>query len=290
MPTTSNDALLAAGSAAAISAGNAFATSNLNKRNRKFSEEMYERQKADNIAFWNMQNAYNSPSSQMARFKEAGLNPNLIYGQQNTAGSITSADFKQPQQHPVQIDSNPALTAIDLMYNLEMKQAQTDNLKAQNAVILQEAVLKAAQVENTKAGTSRRLFDLDFESELRQTSVDARKEALRQLKVNTDLNIRRDIRDALMNSSNLKEAQERIKTMITQRAYTRAQTANTIEDRKRIINETARIAKSIDLMFQEGAIKDLDVKLAQSNVRPGDPIWYRSLGVIISSLFDQFTK
>ena len=33
----------------------------------------------ENVEFWNMQNAYNDPSAQMARLKEAGLNPNLIY-------------------------------------------------------------------------------------------------------------------------------------------------------------------------------------------------------------------
>lgn len=33
-----------------------------------------------NIEFWNMQNQYNTPKQQMQRFKEAGLNPNLIYG------------------------------------------------------------------------------------------------------------------------------------------------------------------------------------------------------------------
>lgn len=36
------------------------------------------------------QNAYNSPMQQMARFKEAGLNPNLMYGQGN-AGNMSSA-------------------------------------------------------------------------------------------------------------------------------------------------------------------------------------------------------
>ncbi len=36
---------------------------------------------SQNIEFWNMQNAYNDPSAQMARLKQAGLNPNLIYGQ-----------------------------------------------------------------------------------------------------------------------------------------------------------------------------------------------------------------
>lgn len=47
------------------------------------------------VEMWNMQNAYNSPQAQMARFKEAGLNPHLMYGQGN-AGNASSAPSYQP--------------------------------------------------------------------------------------------------------------------------------------------------------------------------------------------------
>ena len=44
-----------------------------------------ERVNQDNVRLswdmWNAANRYNSPENQMARFKAAGLNPNLIYGQ-----------------------------------------------------------------------------------------------------------------------------------------------------------------------------------------------------------------
>jgi len=33
-----------------------------------------------NLEMWHLQNLYNSPKSQMQRFSEAGLNPNLVYG------------------------------------------------------------------------------------------------------------------------------------------------------------------------------------------------------------------
>lgn len=47
-------------------------------------------QNKQNIKLWNMQNEYNSPKAQMQRYIDAGLNPNLIYSQQNTAGDISS--------------------------------------------------------------------------------------------------------------------------------------------------------------------------------------------------------
>lgn len=55
-----------------------------------FNRRLAEQQNTYNIDMWKMQNEYNSPSAQMARFSAAGLNPNLIYGQ-GSAGNATSA-------------------------------------------------------------------------------------------------------------------------------------------------------------------------------------------------------
>lgn len=43
-----------------------------------------------NTLMWNKNNQYNSAVSQMQRFKDAGLNPNLIYGQMQGAGAAPS--------------------------------------------------------------------------------------------------------------------------------------------------------------------------------------------------------
>lgn len=50
-----------------------------------------------NYKMWQENNAYNTPANQMARFKEAGLNPNLAYGQGspgNSSSPVQSADVK----------------------------------------------------------------------------------------------------------------------------------------------------------------------------------------------------
>lgn len=52
---------------------------------------MKQQEQAYNLELWNLQNEYNSPASQMKRFQDAGLNPNLIYGQQNTAQAPQAA-------------------------------------------------------------------------------------------------------------------------------------------------------------------------------------------------------
>ena len=49
---------------------------------------MQQQQQAYELDMWNLKNLYDSPESQMKRYQDAGLNPNLIYGQQNTSGNV----------------------------------------------------------------------------------------------------------------------------------------------------------------------------------------------------------
>lgn len=75
-----------------VAAGSAIA-SGVSKRRQERRAQAYQRELLDyqnNLALenWNKENSYNTPLAQMDRYREAGLNPNLIYSQQNTSGSI----------------------------------------------------------------------------------------------------------------------------------------------------------------------------------------------------------
>lgn len=59
-----------------------------NRRALKYSKKLAKYQFDLNKQMWDLQNEYNSPSSQMARYQEAGLNPNLVYG----AGGMMSGN------------------------------------------------------------------------------------------------------------------------------------------------------------------------------------------------------
>lgn len=96
------------GTAASI-AGNLASNNNIDKQiaeqrrenqaNRDWNLNLAKLQNSWNIDQWNRENAYNSPSSQMVRYKQAGLNPDLIYGQQNLSAAspeMTSGDGSQP--------------------------------------------------------------------------------------------------------------------------------------------------------------------------------------------------
>ena len=50
----------------------------------------------NNKAMWQLMNEYNSPKAQMQRFKEAGLNPMLIYQQGNPGNASSPVQYNKP--------------------------------------------------------------------------------------------------------------------------------------------------------------------------------------------------
>lgn len=118
--------------------GNA-STANQNAKSRAWQEHMYDRQRTDALADWNRQNEYNNPAAQMLRFKEAGLNPNLIYGQSNTAPSVRSSSTGTPQFNPQNYSF--IADAFNAFVHVSQLQAQTDNVKAQTELAKQRAKL-----------------------------------------------------------------------------------------------------------------------------------------------------
>lgn len=103
-----------------------------NSSNKKNALEMYNRQRADALADWNMQNQYNAPKQQMARFKEAGLSPHLIYGQTNTAPAVRSSQADTPKYVAPQLDQN--------LLNIPMMKLQMENMQKQGKLLDAQAV------------------------------------------------------------------------------------------------------------------------------------------------------
>lgn len=65
--------------------------------NYKYQKQLAEQQNQFNLDMWRMNNEYNSPQAQMKRFEQAGLNPNLIYGQGTSGNSSSPPQMITPQ-------------------------------------------------------------------------------------------------------------------------------------------------------------------------------------------------
>lgn len=99
-----------------------------NQLSRDHNLMLAELQNKWNKEQWDRENAYNSPSQQMQRFKDAGLNPNLIYGQTNTSaqlsGSLTAGQGYSPQDFSSSFDHGIADRAVSQGGNMIKSAAQ----------------------------------------------------------------------------------------------------------------------------------------------------------------------
>ena len=101
--------------------------------------------------------AYNHPKAQMARLEEAGLNPNLIYG--NGAGSLTSRTVSAtPVQAPKVNYKFDALGALSMYQNLKLGQEQIDSILLEGGGTLNWAALESGVVQQVQAYIAPKLF------------------------------------------------------------------------------------------------------------------------------------
>lgn len=236
-------------------------TKDTNREQMAWNEKMFNMQNKQNVDFWNMQNEYNSPQSQMARLQEAGLNPNLVYGTGSPSGSAGSIQSASPGSYNPRVPEWDLNSGIMAYFNAEQAQAQIDNLKTQNTVLASEAALKGATTAKVVQDTAKSQFDLGLASDLRQTSMDAAKENLRKLNIQNDVTLSANERAEAMNASNLKEAIERIENMRGERERTWWNTANEEQRHK---------------------LQQLDIDLRKNGIMPGDNLFMRVLGRILS--------
>lgn len=133
---------------------------------------------------WYRESEYNSPSSQIARYQAAGLNPNLIYGTGSaSAGNVststpkyTAAKYEASRAERAnltapQINFDP-YQAIQFGQALSLQKAQRDNISAQTSYTEQQTanaavneLLKTAELTGLKISNRQKeaLFDLSID-------------------------------------------------------------------------------------------------------------------------------
>lgn len=118
-PVTQSNVLGAAGGAAGALFSGAFNLGGMALQH-KYNKEMAEIQNQYNIDAWNRQNEYNHPTQQMNRLKEAGLNPNLMYGQGNVGNASSAPQLSAPNAPDAQSAMRDAARAINPLQWIEM--------------------------------------------------------------------------------------------------------------------------------------------------------------------------
>lgn len=203
MISTGGAALAAGISALAGTVGaglNAYSANMANKwnrreadKNRKWQEEM-----------WNKQNEYNLPVNQLQRIKAAGLNPNLVFGQNgmSTQGASFGGNVSNPQMTSPQYGDmlKGVGSAIQMYQQYRMKQAELDLLESQKKKTDNEAAFVASQTVGQ-----------DWQNSYNQTMEDVKKAVEEQALTNSKHEGDRIVQVI----SNMKSAQSKTEEEIT---------------------------------------------------------------------------
>lgn len=116
-----------------------------NKKQWKYQQRAMDKQQQLNLEAWNLQNAYNTPQAQMERLRQAGLNPNLIYGEGSSAPNMAG---------PLDVPEVPARQAAgtkipDLLAYYQIRQMDA---QYQNTVMHTDLMQKTAGLKDIEQG------------------------------------------------------------------------------------------------------------------------------------------
>ncbi len=168
------------------------AAADLNRANRQFYQEQYdvqrdfnraEREAAQayntseriavqdfNMNMWNLNNEYNSPSAQMSRMIEAGINPNAAAMAIGQSGASASPVTSSPMSSPSASVSPPGMPQT---YNPVEAMASIQNMNATAEQQLSQAHLNQAVADKTREETTGLVIDNKFKPFEKQADLDS---------------------------------------------------------------------------------------------------------------------
>lgn len=257
---------------------NAIFNKKANEKSWERAQQSYSRERADNLSDWQMQNAYNHPTEQMKRMREAGLNPAIMYGGGQgvtTAQTPKSASQESPQYQPASVDLGGIVGQF--VQTMQMQQ-QTDNLRELN---------KNLELRNQGQNLQNLLTDLNISRADRALKMDDLKLGVMPQQLNYSLDAQRirnnlanaqtqfsldeNQRRALLTTQSLKEGVKRLLQMDLQRDLTQAQ--------------TNQIKAAIRNLERDTTIKDFEIQLNKAGFTKTDPAYLR----MAKKLYDNYS-
>lgn len=242
---------------------------------------------------WMQSNIYNSPVKQMERLKQAGLNPNLVYGTGTVTGNTTSS---APRASVARVENvmsgfNPvdyAMSTIGAYQSLRKNEAEVDLIRANK-----ELAERKAQTETVNSLLKTTLVNLNKE----RIPLTQSQKALSDVNITLGgkrvelADVTRKIGEArlpiLFNDAKISGVKAGFAHRLTQQEYENLQLLTRLRRQQSSLNE-ARLG-GINL---DNAIKGLDLQFQQElkkyNATPSDPALNRfilSLPRLYNELF-----
>lgn len=266
-----------------------------NEKQREYNVEDYKKERQDALTDFNMTNAYNSPVQQMNRLRQAGLNPNLVYGKgaDNTASMVRSANTSPTKPNAYQVDTQPAVNMAQGFMDLKMKSAQTDNLALQAELMQKDGLLKDATTAKIAQETATNQFQLQQSQSLKDLVIEQAKanltntqattastqastgltyEKTKEVTQNMNLAVRADERARLANDAQVGLAMQEI-------AMRKLQIAKNPD-------EVALLKATVENAKNDTIVKQAQAQLAKEGTSPSDPWYFRNMVTLMAKIRD----
>lgn len=183
MPLTEAGAAVIAGlGSAAIGAGTQIGTAMKSlRKNKAFAKYQYDL----NMQAWREQMAYNTPAAQMQRLVEAGLNPNLVYGNGNVANQADSPPQYEAPRADLTTDVDMSRHIVAGL-NLAMSSLQARSIEADIASKRQAMLESAERTAGQAIKNAQGQFDFDLAKALRENTLEASRLNLESIRAGID--------------------------------------------------------------------------------------------------------
>lgn len=225
---------------------------------------------------WNEMNQYNSPSMQMKRFQEAGLNPHLVYG--SSAGGAAGNAGSPRNVESANLDNSFMTNMAQFVGSLKSKADMAVSEK-QLQVMDSQIAQNMAQTASTIQSTATNKFQLAQAVRLKDTVVEQAEATLNNTRLHSDT---------------LEASVDKIL------AETGAVTQGTKESKQRVLESKQRIMESaqrIRNMKLDGNLKGIQIEIEKvkrdlwnRGQSPNDPAWQRVLGNVIEDIWNPSDK
>lgn len=251
---------LIAGSAqiASTALTNAYQAQDSNK-GRKWASEMYDKQRKDALADRDFTLNYALPQNIMARYKAAGLNPNLIYGQGNNGGdtSVRSSSFPTPVM-PHRSAAGYG-EAVGTYFNVKLQQQQLDNMEAQTHLIDAQTNNQNAQADAARANVGLRGSQQslnEWQLGFNQDTADLKKAVMQgtvdKLVAGVDFTKQENARQWISSGLNIAETAKKMALQDSEKETNQAKKAEILTRIKVYDQQMTRVQQDIDYINTHG--------------------------------------
>lgn len=278
--------LIAAGIGAASQGANAFAQGKMNKKTREWNEKMYGIQRTDALNDWMRQNEYNSPTAQMQRLRDAGLNPHLVYGggANSVSQPIRSTDAKSWSPQAPQIDlSGLANTALFRMYDLNLKDAQKNQLEENTKLLKDKQLETQIKTAGIAASTARTNQQIKMSDQLFGYTLEQAKENIRSTKANIESTLTKNEQLKALFEPNLQSA-------VLAVLHERKKMAKT-DAEIRSIDQAIKNAKEDNILKKQSQeLQQYEINLNRNGVQKNDNIILRRVAEKVGQFQSMWKK